>query len=110
MNSKQDMKPIIPRTLDESGRSFFGLQDDVLVVGAGIWLLLMGFFDMPFWGLLTGVVVAYIYSRIRSKTFVRWIMRMWHWYLPCEISLIRGGVPSHMRRLYLRKRIKNDKS
>jgi len=102
-------KPIIPRTLDEPGRSFFGIQDDDLIVAGGVFFVMLGSFDMPFWGMLAGVVSGYVYSAIKSKVFLRKVIRALYWYLPQEISLIRGGIPGHMRRLYLRKKRSDDK-
>lgn len=86
----------IPKTLDNPIRCL-GIPIDTLVVFMVIW---SAFFllELPIWGMVTGVVGANIFSRFRNKSILKRLARFFYWYLPCEVSFIRG-VQGHQRKL-----------
>lgn len=82
-----------------------GMPIDVILpvfVGWGIFMLL----DMPILGIPISITFGWFYSKVKNAGLLRMVLRVMYWYLPYEISVIRG-VSGHMRKLHMRGK-KND--
>ncbi|KIE04249.1 hypothetical protein NF27_IP00170 [Candidatus Jidaibacter acanthamoeba] len=86
----------IPKTLDNPIRCV-GIPIDTLMVFMVIWSALF-LFDQPIWGMVAGVIGANVFSRYRSRSITRRLVRFIYWYLPCEVNFIRG-VQGHQRKM-----------
>ena len=86
----------IPRTLDNSVRCL-GIPFDIAV----LFVLIIGTFttfDHGIVGIVVSVFVTNLYSRTKSKSIKRKLIRIVYWYLPAEINLIKG-IQGHNRLL-----------
>jgi conjugal transfer pilus assembly protein TraL len=90
------MSDRIPRTLDNPIRCL-GIPIDGIIIFGAIW---SGFvlFDKPFLGLCFGAIGANLFTRYRTRSSVRKLMRFIYWYLPSEMNFI-PGIQGHQRKL-----------
>lgn len=90
----------IPRTLDNPVRAL-GIPIDAIIVFGLIWSGLV-LFDKPFLGLCLGVIGANLFTRFRTRSSIRKIIRFFYWYLPSEMNFI-PGIQGHQRKLNMRQ-------
>lgn len=89
----------IPKNLDNPMRCM-GLPIDAVLVASSIWSGFM-LFDKSLYGLVAGPIVAYFYSKYRTRSMVRRMIRFIYWYLPWEMNFIKG-VQGHQRQMRVR--------
>ncbi len=88
----------IPRTLDRPTRCL-GIPIDCIIVAASIYATFM-MFEMGAIGMLAALIGANLFSKYRSRSLIRNILRLTYWYLPHELNSIHG-IPGHLRKLKL---------
>ena len=86
----------LPKTLDNPIRAL-GVPIDTLLVFMGIWSMFV-VFDSGLYGIPVGIFAASIFSRFRSRSIIRKLIRFIYWYLPSEMNFIRG-IKGHQRRI-----------
>ena len=86
----------IPKTLDNPMRAL-GIPIDTLLVFMGTWSAFVAF-DKGLYGIVTGIFVASVFGRFRSRSVIRKIIRFIYWYLPHEANFIKG-LKGHERRV-----------
>lgn len=86
----------IPRTLDRPTR-ILGIPFDLAIVCMIVYYIFM-MFEWGLLGLPVAIIVANIYSRVRSRSLLRNIQRFVYWYFPSELTR-RTGVLGHMRKI-----------
>jgi type IV conjugative transfer system protein TraL len=86
----------IPKHLDNPMRCM-GLPIDAVLVAGMVWSGFM-LFDKSIYGLVIGPVTAYFYSKYRTRSMVRRMIRFIYWYLPWEMNFIKG-VKGHHRQM-----------
>ena len=91
----------IPRTLDNPMRAM-RMPIDSVMIGVIVWLLFF-LFNGSLYGLIVAPICGYIYQRYRKRRLMRIGARMLHWYLPHQISPIKGGVRGHLRELKIKE-------
>ena len=89
----------IPKTLDNGVRCL-GIPVDTLIDFMSVW---GGFvmFNLGLYGVPVGVFAANIFTRFRSRTILRRIIRLMYWYLPREMNFITG-IQGHQRKLNMK--------
>jgi type IV conjugative transfer system protein TraL len=93
------MRTRIPRTLDRPIRCL-GIPIDSIIVALSVYstfvLLAKGVS-----GIFIAIISANLFSRYRSKSFFRNVLRFIYWYFPAEFNAVQG-VQGHQRRLRFR--------
>ena len=90
----------IPRTLDNPIRCL-GIPIDAIIVFGMIWGSFV-LFDKPIYGIFLGVIGANLFTRYRTRSSIRKIIRFIYWYLPSEMNFI-PGIQGHQRKLNMRQ-------
>jgi conjugal transfer pilus assembly protein TraL len=90
----------IPKTLDNPIRCL-GIPIDTLMVFLMIWSSFV-LFDRGLYGIPVGLIASFFFSRIRSRSMLRKLLRFIYWYLPAEMNFIQG-VKGHQRILKMNR-------
>ncbi len=74
-----------------------GLPIDAVLVAGAVWSGFM-LFDKSIYGLIAAPIMAYFYSKYRTRSIARRMIRFIYWYLPWEMNFIKG-VQGHHRKM-----------
>lgn len=85
----------IPRTLNNPFRCL-GIPIDTLIVFAGVWECFV-MFNLGLYGIPVAIIAANVFSRFRSRTGLRKVIRFIYWYLPSEMNFIPGAQGHHRK-------------
>lgn len=90
----------IPRTLDNPAR-WLGISIDSIIVGLSVYGICV-LLERGALGIFAAIISANLFSRYRSRSMLRNILRMIYWYLPAELNAI-GAIQGHQRKLKIIK-------
>lgn len=93
----------IPQTLDNPTRCL-GIPIDSIVVMMSVYAACV-MFEAGFVGIVLAIIVGNLFSKYRSRSLIRRIVRFLYWYLPCELNFIRG-IQGHQRVLKVERTCK----
>ena len=87
----------IPRRLNDPPRMFWWDFDlSLLVLAATLLGLVAGYFVS---GVVCGVMMAWVYSRMKSGKHPAYALHLIYWYLPDAVVNLNCTPPSHLREL-----------
>lgn len=86
----------IPRTLDRPVRCL-GMPIDSIIVALSVYSVCV-LLEKGALGIFAAIISANLFSRYRSRSLVRNILRFIYWYLPAELNAIKG-IQGHQRKI-----------